>query len=123
MWCFGRTTASDEGNDDGAVWTTAGLDLAGEEAMCLQGFNIAALKDEFLQSYTPQDLMELAGNSFNGFVCCACITSLILAGPWDDLFGHDEEACGSQEPISEVLEEGSDSDVGSIVLTSPPELN
>ena len=53
--------------------------------------------------------MELAGNAFNGVVVSACLTAMMIASPWTQVFCEAESAAqGSlvgEEAESEVLHE------------------
>ncbi len=48
VWCFGRSIDSDSGTIDG-------IDLAGEEALALQGFSLQAQNQEVVSTMPPAD--------------------------------------------------------------------
>jgi site-specific DNA-cytosine methylase len=75
IWCF-----SPQGND--VALQAAGRDMAGEEALALQGFSIQAQNPAVLKGFMPKELMDLAGNAFNGAVCAAVVTVLLSCCPW-----------------------------------------
>ena len=88
VWCFGRKMNSDVSLAGDAK---AGLDLAGEEALAIQGFRLGSQDRALLDRLTPQQQMDLAGNAFNGAAAVACFTALMCSAPWGQVFkaGHD----------------------------------
>ena len=51
------------------------------KALALQGLSPSVQNAHFLGSSKPKDIMDLAGNAFNGAVVMACVLSMIGAGP------------------------------------------
>ena len=57
----------------GRVWLFhENRELSGEEALALQGFDIAR---QHVGDFNRRQLMELAGNAFNGGVCLAVVST------------------------------------------------
>lgn len=40
-----------------------------------------------------QELMELAGNAFNGAVVSACLTATFCLAPWHEIFADPDGSC------------------------------
>ena len=67
IWCFGRAPLPEKDGQDPEAWQ--GMELAGEEALHLQGFSLSRQNSKFINdNMTPRELMDLAGNAFNGGV-------------------------------------------------------
>ena len=83
VWCFGRRVDTDlvqPGDEE------AGLDLAGEEALAIQGYGLRAQNVTFMDTKTPQEKMALAGNAFNGAAISACFMAFVCCAPWAQAF-------------------------------------
>ena len=94
----------------------AGLDLAGEEALAIQGYGLASQDKAFLATRTPQEKIELAGNAFNGAAAVACFTASMCCVPWGQVFKSSNDEDMSAEEGNEGGEEGEES---SICISSP----
>ena len=82
----------------GRVWLFhKNRELSGEEALALQGFDIAR---QHVDDFKRRQLMELAGNAFNGGVCLAVVsTGLFGLGSLPDV--------DIDTPSSQASEQGS----------------
>ena len=56
-----------------------------------------------MESHSPAEAMELAGNAFNGGVVSACLTSMMIAVPWPEVFAAPRlvESDCEGEPLEE----------------------
>ena len=113
VWCFGRKVDSNvvHAGDGEAV-----LDLAGEEALAIQGYGLASQDKAFLATRTPQENMKLVGNAFNGAAAVACFTASMCCVPWGQVFKASNDGDMSAEEGNEGDEEGEES---SICISSP----
>ena len=82
-------------------------DMAGHEAMGLQGWEPAAIQ----KGFKHQLLFDIAGNSFNGFVLDVIILCLAATVPWVQTFAISREWCDKQKTSGAL--EPANSEVGS----------
>lgn len=100
-WCFGRSLGDLQVDDD-----DLGVDLVGEEMLSLQCFPLTDLNFELTSQRNPQELIELAGNAFNGAVVAASLLAMITAAPWDEITAPAASSDGGEEDE----EDGSESE-------------
>lgn len=79
IWVFGR--------DVGAVQVTCDLDeihrsdLSPVEALSLQGMPVLFQDVDWISKEPPREIMDMAGDAFNGGVVAACLIAMIGAPP------------------------------------------
>ena len=62
--------------------------------------------------FSQQEMMELAGNAFNGGVVAAALTTMMTTAPWHDIFGSSSCAesavsvASSEQDMGEEIESG-----------------
>ena len=68
---------------------------------------------------SPADLMQLAGNAFNGGVVSACMIASKAVLPWSDLYRPSVEIV-SDDAGGEESEEGEETEISDIESAATP---
>ena len=102
-WCQARRKVTPCIVCGSRIWgLTLGRELCAEELLALQGFSHAAQGDTM--QWAPKQLVDLAGNAFNGAVVAAVLTASLAAYPWQPRGGPTlgvRAVCGGAEQPAE----------------------
>ena len=79
IWLYGYGAGGPDKED------LPGRDLAGEEALALQGLPWQWQRRACADRVSPSDLMDLAGNAFCGAVCSAVLLTALCHCPWAEV--------------------------------------
>ena len=83
--------------------------LSGQEALALQGFGhaIQRVTDED-RPYTQKELMDLAGNAFNGGVCSAVFLTMARSLHWADMHKVQATSIAAAVALESIADDDAD---------------